>query len=486
MQQTLSNAAAVPSSAVRPSVGDASNALPSRYISESVQALRSYFEAGHTRSYEWRIQQLDGLTRMIAENEARIIETLVADVGKTSEDAWTAEIMDLNHSIAYLRKNLRRFMKPEKVATPLHLQPGSSRVVREPLGVVLVISAWNYPFSLAVSPAAGALAAGNCVLVKPSEVAARTSALLAELLPKYLDKDAVRVVEGGVPETTEVLQQRFDHILYTGSTPVGRIVMAAAAKHLTPVTLELGGKSPCIIDEQVDLDVAARRLVWGKFYTTGQTCIAPDYVLCHSAVHDAFLARLVEVIREFWGDDPKTHPDYGRIVNARHHRRLMALLPGSGEVVAGGAADENDRYIAPTVLKNVPPDSKVMGEEIFGPILPVLKVDSVEQAIRFINERPKPLSLYLFSSNEQSARAVMERTSSGAFVRNHSVLHYTVSELPFGGVGESGMGAYHGRWSFDTFSHRKAVLQKTTAVDLQLQYPPYTESKKSWLRRILT
>jgi aldehyde dehydrogenase (NAD+) len=460
---------------------------PSRVdsIRTSLAKLRATYESGRTRPYAWRIQQLEGLLSMIAQEEARIVAALCEDVGKTQTDAWLAEISDVRMGLLDLKKHLRGYMKPEKVSTPMPLQPGGSRIVREPLGVVLVISAWNYPFSLAVTPLAGALAAGNCAVLKPSEVAPKTSALLAELLPKYLDKEALEVIEGGVPETTELLAQRFDHIFYTGSTNVGRIIMAAAAKHLTPVTLELGGKSPCIIDRETDLEVAARRVAWGKFYTTGQTCIAPDYVLCHAAIHDAFVAQLTATIREFWGDDPKSHPDYGRIVNARHHQRLMGLLPGSGKIAIGGQADEKERYIAPTVLTDVPADSKVMSEEIFGPILPVLKVDDMDAAIRFINARPKPLALYLFSSSDQTYEAVVSRTSSGGFVHNHTVMHFAVPSLPFGGVGESGMGAYHGRHSFETFSHRKAVLKKPTAMDLSLQYPPYTEKKKAWLKRLL-
>jgi aldehyde dehydrogenase (NAD+) len=454
-------------------------------IRTGLAKLRATFDSGRTRPYAWRAQQLDGLLAMFAQDEARIIDALRADVGKSQMDAWTAEIADVRAGLHELKKNLRRYMKPEKVATPMPLQPGKSLIVREPLGVVLVISAWNYPIALAITPLAGALAAGNCALLKPSEVAPKTSALLAELLPKYLDSSALEVIEGGVPETTELLAQRFDHIFYTGSTNVGKIVMAAAAKHLTPVTLELGGKSPCIIDRDVDLAVAARRVAWGKFYTTGQTCIAPDYVLCHAAVYDAFVTQLVTTIREFFGEDPKASPDYGRVVNARHHKRLMGLIPGSGAVATGGQADELDRYIAPTVLTDVPPDSKVMGEEIFGPILPVLKIDDMDAAIRFINERPKPLSLYLFSANERSYEAVVSRTSSGGLVHNHTIMHFAVQNLPFGGVGDSGMGAYHGRHSFDTFSHKKAVLKKPTGLDLSLQYPPYTESKKSWLKRLL-
>jgi aldehyde dehydrogenase (NAD+) len=455
------------------------------HIRTGLSKLRASFESGRTRSYEWRLSQLEGLLSMLAQDEARIIAAICEDVGKTQKDAWTAEISDVRLGVVDLKKNLRRLMKPEKVSTPLALQPGGSRIVREPLGVVLVISAWNYPLALAITPLAGALAAGNCAVVKPSEVAPKTSALMAELLPKYLDTNAVEVIEGGVAETTELLAQRFDHIFYTGSTNVGRIVMAAAAKHLTPVTLELGGKSPCIIDRDTDLVVAARRVAWGKFYTTGQTCIAPDYVLCHAAVHDAFVAQLVTTIHEFWGDDPKSHPDYGRVVNARHHRRLMGLLPGGGEIATGGQGDEQERYIAPTVLTDVPPESKVMSEEIFGPILPVLKVEDIDAAIRFINARPKPLALYLFSASEQTYEAVVSRTSSGGFLQNHTLMHFAVPSLPFGGVGDSGIGAYHGRHSFETFSHRKAVLKKPTAMDLSLQYPPYTESKKTWLKRLL-
>lgn len=455
------------------------------HIRASLTQLRATFESGRTRGYEWRAKQLERLMAFMVENEERILKALHDDVGKTQMDAWTAEIADVKLGLSHLQKNLRRFMKPEKTSTPLPLQPGKSFVVREPLGVVLVISAWNYPLALALTPLAGALAAGNCAVVKPSEVAPLTSALLAELLPKYLDAEAVRVIEGGVPETTELLAQRFDHVFYTGSTAVGRIVMAAAAKHLTPVTLELGGKSPCIIDQHTDLTVAARRVAWGKFYTTGQTCIAPDYVLCHAAIHDAFVTQLVATIRQFWGEEPKQSPDYGRVVNSRHWQRLMGLLPGSGNLACGGEGDESQRYIAPTVLTEVPPDSKVMGEEIFGPILPVLKVDDIPAAVRFINARPKPLALYLFSSDERSYEAVANGTSSGGLVHNHTLMHFAVPGLPFGGVGESGMGAYHGQHSFDTFSHRKAVLRKPTALDASLQYPPYTESKKTWLKRLL-
>jgi len=279
--------------------------------------------------------------------------------------------------------------------------------------------------------------------------------------------------------------QRWDHIFYTGNGTVGRIVMQAAAKHLTPVVLELGGKSPCIIDEHVDLETTAKRVAWGKFFNCGQTCVAPDYLLIHERVHDRFLDLLAGAVKTFWGERPEASADYGRIINARHHRRLVNLIPGSGEVVVGGQADEASLYIAPTVLKNVSPDSPAMADEIFGPILPTLKVRSVDEAIGFINARPKPLALYIFSSSDESQQKVLNKTSSGGMVINHSLLHLTVQGLPFGGVGESGMGAYHGKQSFDTFSHRKAVLKKGTMVDPSIMYPPYTETKTSWIKRLV-
>jgi aldehyde dehydrogenase (NAD+) len=455
------------------------------FIGDVVRAARATFDAGRTRSYEWRLKQLDGLLRMLASEEQAICEALNKDVGKPSLEAWSAEVSDCQHGVRYAKKHLKKWMKPERVSTSMLAMPGKSRIYREPLGVVLIIAPWNYPFALAINPLVGALAAGNACVVKPSEVAPETSALLARILPQYLDGDAVRVVEGAVAETTELLTHRFDHIFYTGNGTVGRIVMQAAAKHLTPVTLELGGKSPCIIDEHVDLEVAVKRVAWGKFYNCGQTCVAPDYLLVHEKVHDKFVSMLVQTIKSFWGDNPQQSKDYGRVVNARHHKRLMGLIPGSGSVAIGGQGDEADRYLAPTVLTGVPETAPIMQDEIFGPILPVLKVDNIEHAMRFVNARPKPLALYLFSGNGDSYEKVVTGTSSGGMVLNHAILHLTVPGLPFGGVGESGMGAYHGKHSFDTFSHRKAVLKKPTAVDPSIMYPPYTDSKETWMRRLM-
>jgi aldehyde dehydrogenase (NAD+) len=453
-------------------------------ISTHVRELREAFDAGRTRPLAWRVEQLRALVRMVERHEGLITEALASDLGKPALEAYVAEINYVRADCEEAIAKLPGWMAPERVAVPLVVQPARGEVVREPLGVVLVIAPWNYPFQLAVAPLIGALAAGNCVIVKPSEVAPATSALLARLLPEHLDPLAVRVVTGGVRETTELLEERFDHVFYTGNGVVGRVVMTAAAKHLTPVTLELGGKSPCYVDRSADLEVSAKRIVWGKFFNAGQTCVAPDYVLAHESVHDRLLELLARAVRESYGADPKASPDYGRIVNERHHDRLTRLLD-SGRVVVGGQADRASRYLAPTVLADVPPDAPVMGEEIFGPILPVLRVRDADEAIRFVNARDKPLALYVFAGDGVIADRVIERTSSGGVTVNHTWLHLGCPELPFGGVGESGMGAYHGEASFDCFSHKKSVLRKPTLLDPPLLYPPYTETKTKWIKRLL-
>jgi aldehyde dehydrogenase (NAD+) len=446
--------------------------------------LREKYDTGRTRPLSWRLAQLDGLKRMLQEREEEILAALAADVGKPHFEGYAAEVAYVAQDIAHAKRHLSSWLEPQQVKTPLMTQPGKCRIVPEPLGVVLIIAPWNYPFGLAMTPLVGALAAGNCGVVKPSEIAPETSALIASRLPDYLDDCCIKVVEGGVPETTALLEQHWDHIFYTGNGQVGRIVMTAAAKHLTPVTLELGGKSPCIVDSDADLAVAARRIAWGKWSNAGQTCVAPDYLLVHREVHDALLDELTATMRRFWGDDPQRSADLGRIVNTRHHERLMRLMD-SGDVLMGGQSDEGDRYIAPTILVNVAPDSPVMQEEIFGPILPVLQVDDLDEAIRFVNRRPKPLALYLFARDEQAHQQVIARTSSGGMTINHTWLHLTVRDLPFGGIGESGMGSYHGQTSFDTFSHRKSVLVKSTRLDPPLFYPPYSSTKERLLKHLL-
>jgi aldehyde dehydrogenase (NAD+) len=454
--------------------------------SELAVRLRASFAGGRTRPLEFRLRQLEGLARFLKDREGEIEAALGQDMGRPAFEVYPAEIAMIAAEIGLTRKKLRSWVKPQRVSTPLVGQPGRSRVYREPLGVVLIIGPWNYPIQLLILPLVGAIAAGNCAILKPSELAPATSSLIASRLPEYVDGECVRVVEGGVPETTELLAEQFDHIFYTGNGTVARIVMEAAAKHLTPVTLELGGKSPCIVDRNTDLDIAARRIVWGKFYNAGQTCVAPDYVLAHESIEDALLSRMKQTIRDFFGDDPRQRSDFGRIVNARHHRRLTRLLEASGQVVAGGDVDEKDRYIAPTILRNVPATAAVMADEIFGPILPVLRVKNVDEAIAFVNARPKPLALYLFTNDRAVEASVIERTSSGGVTVNHTLLHIAIPSLPFGGVGPSGMGAYHGRATFETFSHRKAVLLKPTWLDPWFFYPPYNSAKKLWVRRVLS
>jgi aldehyde dehydrogenase (NAD+) len=451
----------------------------------AVARLRASFESGRTRPLDYRLEQLVGIARFLKEREGEIENAIHQDLGRPSIEIYASETALVASELALARRKLRSWTKPQRVATSLVGQPGKSRIYREPLGIVLIIGPWNYPLQLVLAPVVGAIAAGNCSIVKPSDVAPTISALLAARLPEYVDPECVCVIEGGVDETTELLSERFDHIFFTGNGTAGRIVMEAAAKHLTPVTLELGGKSPCIVDQQTDLDVAARRIVWGKFYNAGQTCVAPDYVLVHQAVEEGLISRLKETIHRFFGDDPRQSPDFGRVVNLRHHRRLMKLIPDSGEIVTGGTDDEDAHYIAPTVLRNVPDGAAVMADEIFGPILPVLRVKDMEQAIAFVNARPKPLALYLFSSDPLVQETVLERTSSGGVTINHALLHLTVPSLPFGGVGASGMGAYHGRATFETFSHKKSVLVKPTWFDPSFFYPPYTAFKKKIIRKLI-
>ncbi len=453
-------------------------------LPDQVKRLRAAFESGRTRPLAWRRDQLKALKRLLEENGADLVAAVHADLGRPELEGYMADVSPVRAEIDLTLRNLARWSRPERVSTPMNQQPASARIVREPLGVVLLIAPWNYPVQLLLAPLVGAIAAGNCAVLKPSEVSAHTSAALARLVPKYLDDECFALVEGGVEETTALLAERFDHILYTGNCAVGRIVMEAAAKHLTPVTLELGGKSPCLVDEQVDLAVAARRIVWGKFLNAGQTCIAPDYVLVHESRERELLDAMKATLREFYGDDPHRSPDYGRVINERHHQRLAALL-SSGEVVVGGQTDEKERYLAPTILRNVAPESPAMQEEIFGPILPVLTVPSMEDAIRFVNARPKPLALYVFTKRKQVEEDVIARTSSGGACVNATIWHFTNPSLPFGGVGTSGMGAYHGRNSFETFSHHKAVVSKSTALDPKIAYPPYTRLKTALLKKLM-
>jgi aldehyde dehydrogenase (NAD+) len=353
----------------------------------------------------------------------------------------------------------------------------------EPLGTVLIIGAWNYPFQLVVSPMVAAIAAGNCVVLKPSELAAETSKVLAEIIPKYLDNNAFTVVEGDVPETTELLKQQFDHILYTGGETVGKIVMRAAAEFLTPVTLELGGKSPCFVSDSANIDVTANRIVWSKWMNAGQTCVAPDYVLVDKKVSSRLIDKLKQKINAFYGEDIKQSPDYGRIINDRHYTRISGYLEDQ-EIIFGGKLDESERYIEPTLLLNPDEASPIMRDEIFGPLLPIIEVDDMTQAISFVNKRAKPLALYLFNKDQNTEDEVMHNTSAGNVCINDGMMFMVNADLPFGGVGNSGMGSYHGQAGFDTFSHLKTVMKRSYIMDLDVRYPPYSDKKLSLLKRL--
>lgn len=460
----------------------ATPASPIDAVPDLAARLRDSFAAGRTRPLAWRLGQLERLRALLAENGDALVRALEQDLRKPDPEGWATDVGFTIGEIDLARKQLRAWAKPQRVATPLSLQPARSWVVSEPLGVVLVIAPWNYPVQLALAPLAAAIAAGNCAVVKPSEVTPHVSAQLAALLPRYLDPECYALVEGGVAETQALLAERWDHIFYTGNGRVGRIVMAAAAKHLTPVTLELGGKSPCLVDDGVDLALTARRIAWAKFLNCGQTCVAPDYVLVSAAREQELVEQLVRAVRAFYGDDPQRSPDLARIVDERHVERLAKLLE-SGTPVIGGTVDRADRYVAPTILRDVAPDAPVMQEEIFGPILPVLPVRDMDEAIAFVNARPKPLALYVFTDRPAVEAAVLERTSAGGVTVNAAIWHLGNPNLPLGGVGESGMGAYHGRHGFDAMSHRKSVLKKGWWPDPSIGYPPYTKLKKALIKR---
>jgi aldehyde dehydrogenase (NAD+) len=459
-------------------------ATDANQVTNVVARLRDGFDSGRTRPLEWRARQLRRMKTMLEEREAEFLDALAADLGKPRLEGWATDLGIVINEIDHALRHLAGWMRPERVWTPLAQRPGRAAIHREPFGVVLVIAPWNYPVHLLLLPMVGALAAGNAAVGKPSEVTANTSAALARIVPEYLDRDCIAIVEGGVPETQALLAERLDYVFYTGNGRVGRVVMEAAAKHLTPVTLELGGKSPVIVDDDANVEVAARRIAFGKFLNAGQTCIAPDYVLVARDRGDELVQQIGRAIRDFYGPDPAASPDYARIVNDAHFRRLEKLLADGTPAVGGGTRAE-ERYIAPTVLRDVSPDAEVMTEEIFGPILPVLSVADADEAIEFVNERDKPLALYLFSESDTVQRRVLERTSSGGACVNATMMHVTVPELPFGGVGPSGMGAYHGKAGFDVFSHRKSVLVKSTRLDPKLAYPPYTKVKERLVRRFL-
>jgi aldehyde dehydrogenase (NAD+) len=449
--------------------------------SELLTDLRGVFASGRTRGLSWRLEQLRGIERLCDERESDIATALGEDLGRPPVDAWLGDIASTKAEALYARKHLKKWTRRRRVSLPLNQLPGRGWVQYDPLGVVLVIGPWNYPLYLSLAPLVAAVAAGNCAVIKPSELAPATSRVLARLVPEYLDPAAVRVVEGDAAVTQALLAQGFDHALFTGGTEVGQKIMAAAAPTLTPVTLELGGKSPVIVAADADIDVAARRIAWVKLLNSGQTCIAPDYVLADRSIAKELTDKIVANVHEFRSGerDPSM-----RIVNQRQFHRLVSLIGATdGTVVTGGGFDSSTLHIEPTVIVDPPPTDAVMSDEIFGPILPVLTVDSLGTAAEFVNSRPKPLALYLFTASRVVAQALIDKVPSGGAVVNHVAMHCMVPQLPFGGVGASGMGAYHGRWGFEAMSHRRAVLAKRARPDLKMMYPPYSDRAIRLMRK---
>lgn len=450
--------------------------------SSLVTQQRQYFLNGYTRPLAWRRSQLEALKAMFRENHDELCDALWKDLRRNVIDA---DLMDVEYNAReadYALKHLEEWMTPPQVHTPLVMQPGHVRIRRDPFGVTLIIGAWNEPFMLLFAPLVAALAAGNTAVLKPSELAAACSASAARLVPQYLDTQAVAVVEGAVPETTALLAEKWDFIFFTGGAMVGKIVHQAAARNLTPCVLELGGKNPAVVHSSAHLPVAARRIAYGRYLNAGQICTAPDYILVWPEVKDKFVGEMQKAIREFYGDDPQQSPDYGRIINRKSFDRLAGLMT-SGTVVAGGQTDPDDLYIAPTMLVDVAADSPIMQQEVFGPILPVLEIDSVEAVIDWVNRHPQPLGLYIFSEDLKVAERILEETASGDAAVNDCTIHPMVPELPFGGVGASGMGKYHGRWGFEAFSNARGVLYHNTMIDPGVRYPPFT--KHTLMRRIV-
>ncbi|MGD1716591.1 aldehyde dehydrogenase [Dapis sp. BLCC M172] len=450
-------------------------------IANILNKQRQFFATGKTKNIDFRIEQLKKLKQAVSDYQEKIAAAVKADLNRPKFEAYfeLTFFTEINDAI----KKLKSWVKPRRVSTPIEQFPAGAKIYPEPLGVVLIIGAWNYPFQLVISPLLGAIAAGNCAIIKPSEIAVNTSEVVADLIANTFESNYIAAVTGGVEVSQQLLAEKFDYILFTGGTKVGKIVMEAAAKNLTPVTLELGGKNPCIVDDDIQLEYTAKRITWGKFINAGQTCVAPDYLFVNKSVKSDLLEKIKQSIDKFYGKNPFESPDYGRIVNEQQFNRLNDLLK-DGKIVIGGETKLEERYISPTVIDGVFWDSPIMQEEIFGPILPVLEYDDLDEAIALVNSRPKPLSLYFFSRNKQKQEQVLRETSSGNVCINDTAMQFGVPSLPFGGVGNSGIGSYHGKASFDTFSHYKSVLNKGLWFDLSIRYAPY-KNKVGLIKKII-
>lgn len=451
-------------------------------LDTTVDLARKYFQSHSTQSERFRRERLEALLEGLADYEGRFYQALREDLCKPEAEAYAGEIGPVNWEIKHALRHLHDWMSPESVSISMLVWPARARRRPQPRGTALIIAPWNFPMALALRPLVGAIAAGCNAVIKPSELAPATSTLLSELIRRtYGDDGYISVVPGGGDVSLELLEKPWDLIFFTGTSRVGALVMGAAAKRLTPVVLELGGKSPVIIDKDVDLAVTARRIAWGKFTNAGQSCVAPDYLLVHRSIASALVNELGAAIRGFFGDDPIRSRDYGRIVSQQHLDRLVELMAG-GRVAYGGTVDRATRFLAPTLLTDVDLDHRLMQEEIFGPLLPIIEVESLDHAIRFVRERPNPLALYVFSTDSAITEKVIAETISGGVTVNDVMMHLLPAELPFGGVGASGMGAYHGKASFDVFTHYKSVLEKGFGLDVKLRYPPYP-ALPSWFRK---
>ena len=444
-----------------------------------------YFAAGHTRSYAFRKAQLLKLKEGMKAYEKKIVEAMYKDFRKPEFEVYGTEVGPVYTELRHVLGNLKRWMRPRKVSTPLPFFPSTSWIYREALGVTLIISPWNYPFLLMMRPVISAIAGGNTLILKPSEISAHTAKVIAEMMTEYFDESYIAVIEGDGEQVGRELMQHyhFDHIFFTGSVPVGKKVMEMASAHLSPVTLELGGKSPCIIDKEANLDFAAKKVAWSKFVNAGQTCVAPDYVLVHEEVRNQFVAKLKETIVKMYGENPKASPDFARIISDRRFRAVSNYLSNKDQVIFGGESDASERYIAPTLLAGVEPDDDVMKEEIFGPVLPIIPYRDNREVFEWINRNPYPLSLYVYTGNSATADFFLENIRFGGGCINNGLIHLGNSDLPFGGVGNSGIGKAHGHYGFDSFTREKSIMKTPTWMDAPLWYPPYGDNIK-WIRKI--
>ncbi|XP_017754226.1 PREDICTED: aldehyde dehydrogenase family 3 member B1 isoform X4 [Eufriesea mexicana] len=453
-----------------------------------IERTRNIFLSGKTKPLEWRIKQLKQAQLMLKECKQEILSALISDLRKSKFESVAMELQLTEGEIKHILMNLKEWVTDEKPPKSIINLLDKVKIRKDPYGVVLIIGPWNYPIQLCIIPLLGAIAAGNCVILKPSELSSATAKVLAKIIPKYLDEDCIHVVLGGVPETTELLKHRFDYIFYTGSATVGKIIRDAANKYLTPVTLELGGKSPVYIDNTTNIDMTVKRVLWGKCINVGQTCIAPDYVLCSQEVQSKFIKKAEEILKEWYGDNPKESPDLSRIINENHYQRLVKYL-NDGKIAIGGICDPSERFISPTILVDVKRTDPIMQDEIFGPILPFINVNNAYEAIEFINNGESPLVLYIFSKDKSVQDLLISQTCSGSIGVNDTIMQFCVDNLPFGGVGYSGMGSYHGKYSFDTFVHKRGCLIKDfnmlEEIVSSCRYPPYTEKKLSILEFLL-